>query len=104
MAFSMPNFSWSTAIMGEIQLVVQDALLITADFSFFTPSPFTPSTYVGTPPLAGALTITFLAPAFRCSSASSFLVNRPVHSSTTSTLYFFHGKRLGSFSANTRIL
>src|SRR5439155_12368861 len=52
-------------------------------------------------PLAGALMITFWAPASICLRASSALVNRPVDSTTISAPSSFQGRLAGSFSATT---
>ena len=54
--------------------------------------------------LAGAEIITFLAPPFKCRLAFSRVVNRPVHSNTTSTFNSPQGSLAGSRSASTRIL
>ena len=51
--------------------------------------------------LAGAVTITFFAPAARCLAAPSRSVNLPVHSNTTSTPRSFHGSAAGSLLAKT---
>ena len=48
--------------------------------------------------------MTFLAPPARWALAFSLEVNRPVHSSTTSTFRSFQGSLLGSRSASTLIL
>src|SRR3989339_191633 len=101
-ALAIPNFSSRIAITGAMQLVVQEALLITTAFSFGTLPQFTARTYVGTSdPLAGAEIITFFAPALTCNSAPTLSVKRPVHSITTSTFNLPQGKSDGSFSANT---
>src|SRR5512143_3562733 len=55
-------------------------------------------------PLAGAETMTFLAPASRCLRASSALVKRPVDSMTTSAPSSPHGSAVGSFSWSTLML
>src|SRR6266536_5108462 len=58
-------------------------------------------TMVMSSPLAGALMITFWAPASMCLRASSALVNRPVDSTTISAPSSFQGRLAGSFSATT---
>ncbi len=64
----MPNLSCSTLATGARQFVVQLAF----EMHFIAAvslSSFTPSTQVrSAPSLAGALSTTFLAPAFRCVS------------------------------------
>ena len=55
-------------------------------------------------PFAGALMMTFFAPASRCAAAFSLSVKRPVHSSTMSTPSSFHGSFAGSFSARILIV
>ena len=54
-------------------------------------------------PLAGALMITFFAPASMCALALSASVKMPVHSRTMSTPRSPHGRAAGSFSARTLI-
>src|SRR3990167_4625076 len=102
-AFSTPKFLSIIEVMGAMELVVQEALEITLNCLIFFS--FTPMRNVGTSPspLAGAETMTDLAPAFKCMAASLFLTNRPVHSKTTSTLSFFQGSFSGSGTANTGI-
>ena len=53
--------------------------------------------------LAGADTITFFAPAFKCFPAVSLFKNNPVHSKTTSAPTLPQGKLAGSLSAKTLI-
>ena len=60
-------------------------------------SSLTPSTIVTSGFLAGAVMITFFAPAARCLAAPSRSVNLPVDSKTTSTPRSFHGSAAGSF-------
>src|SRR5665647_288281 len=96
----MPNLSLITLATGARQLVVQDALETTwcRAGSYF--SSLTPNTTVRhSPPLAGPLKTTFLAPAWMCLAASSGLLNLPVDSITYSTPSSFQGSRLGSPSA-----
>ncbi len=52
--------------------------------------------------VAGALMITFVAPAARCLPAFSPELKRPVDSMTTSTPRSDHGSAPGSRSASTR--
>ena len=52
-------------------------------------------------PFAGAVMMTFFAPAARCFAASSRLVKMPVDSKTTSTPSAFHGSSAGSFTDST---
>ena len=54
-------------------------------------------------PLAGALMITFWAPASMCARALSASVKMPVDSSTMSTPRSPHGRAAGSFSLSTLI-
>ena len=61
----------------------------------------TPITTVTSGLLAGAVMMTFFAPAARCLAASSRLVKRPVDSNTTSTPRSFHGSCAGSFCDST---
>ena len=67
----MPNRSWITLATGARQLVVHDALemMWCVDGSYV--SSFTPSTTVMSGPLAGAVMMTFFAPAVRCLAAPS---------------------------------
>src|SRR4051794_34582945 len=99
----MPKASRRTLAVGARQLVVQDALEMMWCFwgSYF--SWLIPKARVMSGFFAGAEIRTFLAPAARCFSAADFSVNRPVHSSTTSTPRDFHGSAAGSFSAESEI-
>ena len=63
----------------------------------------TPNTTVRSTFFPGADIRTFLAPAVICFSAFFFSVNRPVHSSATSTSSSFHGSSSGFLSLNTFI-
>ena len=54
--------------------------------------------------LEGAETATFFAPAFRCNSAFSIVVNIPVHSATTSVSNLPQLMLEGSFSDVTLML
>src|SRR3989344_7366724 len=100
----MPNESSNTFATGARELVVEEALEITcmvlgSYVSSFTPKQNVPSAWS----LQGAEMITFLAPAFKCSAASSRFVNLPVHSNTTSTLSSLYGSVEGSLDALVRI-
>ena len=86
--------------IGEMQFVVHDAFETISWLKYL--SLFTPSKKVcSTPPLVGADTTTFFAPASICALAESFSVNLPVHSKTTSTFSSFQGSFAGSFSLVT---
>src|SRR5262245_11924309 len=98
----MPNASSSTLAMGTTQLVVHDAFEITLCCDGSYASPFTPSTTVRSSPLAGALMMTFSAPASMCLSAFSRSVNRPVDSITIWAPSSFQGSSAGSLTASTR--
>jgi hypothetical protein len=100
---SNPKLSSSTFTTGARQLVVQLALETTWWLAASYLSWLTPRTMVMSSPLAGALMITFLAPASRCLAALARSVNRPVLSMTMSTSRSRHGRADGSFSAYTRI-
>ena len=97
----MPKLSCSTLATGARQLVVQEAFEMMWCFAGSYLSSLTPITIMTSGPLAGAVMITFFAPAARCFAASSRLVNRPVDSKTTSTPRSFHGSCAGSFSDST---
>src|SRR6185295_17877010 len=63
---SMPKLSSSTLQISAKQLVVHEAfdtIVSVLGLKFFS---FTPITRVGTPSFAGAVMITYLAPAMRC--------------------------------------
>src|SRR5215210_430662 len=98
---SIPTLSWSTRATGPRQFVVQDAFEMTWWLSGSYASSFTPSTSVTSGSVAGALMMTFFAPASRCFAASSRFVNRPVDSITTSAPASPHGRAPGSRSAKT---
>src|SRR3990167_4023634 len=100
-AFLIPNFSCITLATGATQFVVQEALLITSSPWYF--SSLTPKRNVGVS-LPGAEITIFLPPAVMCLPASSFFVNRPVDSITTSIPKSFHGSFSGSFSERTLTL
>src|SRR5215218_7716894 len=98
---SIPTSSWSTRATGPRQFVVHEAFEITWWLSGSYASSFTPSTSVTSGSVAGALMMTFFAPAARCFAASSRFVNSPVDSTTTSAPASPHGSAPGSRSANT---
>src|SRR5919107_2504920 len=98
---SIPTLSWSTRATGPRQLVVQDAFEMTWWFSGSYASSFTPSTSVTSGSVAGALMITFFAPASRCLAASSRFVKKPVDSITTSAPTSPQGSADGSRSEKT---
>src|SRR6202042_3946895 len=100
---TIPKLSCSTLAMGATQFVVHDALEMMLCAAGSYAASFTPITIVMSSPVAGAETITFLAPAARCALAASALVNRPVDSITTSTPRSPQGSAAGSRSASTRI-
>src|SRR5512138_3363097 len=90
--------------MGARQFVVQEAFeTMLCALASYLPS-LTPITMVGQSPFAGAVMMTFLAPAARCPLAFSTSVKRPVDSITTSTPSCFHGSCEGSFALTTCIL
>jgi hypothetical protein len=99
----MPKLSFSTFASGARQLVVQEPFEMTWWVAPSYSSWFTPSTSVLSWFFAGALMITFRAPAAMCVSAFDFSVNSPVHSSTMSTPSCFQGSSFGSLSASTWI-
>ncbi len=86
---------------GARQFVVQDALERMRCFAGSKVFSLTPMTMVASSPLAGAETMTRLAPAFRCFSHPSRSVNFPVDSMTISTPSFPQGSSAGSFTART---
>jgi len=77
---------------------VHDAFDITLCLFASYLSSLTPITIVISSPFAGALIITFFAPAVIWPTAFSFSVNLPVDSTTISTPNSFQGNLLGSFS------
>ena len=81
--------------------MVHDALeMMWCDFgSYF--SSLTPRTTEKSGFFAGAVMMTFFAPAARCFAAASRSVNSPVDSNTTSTPRSFHGSCAGSFTDST---
>src|SRR5918996_3533541 len=98
----MPNASSSTLAVVARQFVVQDAfdtMRCLAGSYIFS---LTPSTSVTSGSLAGAVMMTFLAPAWMCLEAVAVSTNRPVDSTTTSTPSSFQGRLPGALSASTR--
>src|SRR6266849_2449668 len=100
---TIPNVSRSTLAVVDRQLVVQEAFERMWCFFGSYWSWLIPKLTVTSGCLAGAEMITFLAPAEKCFSAEARSVNRPRHSSTTSTFSAFQGRAAGSLSAVTSI-
>jgi hypothetical protein len=100
----IPSASWSTFATGARQFVVQDAFETMWCVSGSYVSKLTPRATVTSGSFAGAETITFLAPASRCFSASARARKRPVDSITTSTSRSAHGSRAGSGSPGVTIV
>ncbi|MNR46562.1 hypothetical protein D3C85_1655500 [compost metagenome] len=85
-------------------MVVHEAFEMTVSVDLSTPW-FTPNTMVASTSLPpGAEMMTFLAPPLMCAPAFSFVVKKPVHSRTTSTLSSPQGSSAGLRLASTRIL
>ena len=99
----IPNASSRTFTVVARQLVVQDAFEMMRCFAGSYVCSFTPSTIVTSGSFAGAVMITFLAPACRCFDAVAVSRKMPVDSTTTSTPSSFHGRLAGSFTAVTRV-
>ena len=97
----MPNVSWSTLATGARQLVVHEAFEMMWCFAGSYLSSLTPRTTVMSGLFAGAVMMTFFAPAARCFAAPSRSVKRPVDSNTTSTPRSFHGSCAGSLTDST---
>src|SRR4051812_22890337 len=74
----MPHLSFSTLASGARQLVVQEALEITASPLYFLW--FTPNTNIGVSSLDGADRMTFFAPAAMCFCPPSSVRKMPVDS------------------------
>ena len=100
---STPKASSSTFTMGTKQLVVHEALETTKSLPGSNSESLTPTTKVASTSVAGADTMTRVAPASRWEAADSRVVNSPVDSMTTSTPRSSHGSALGSRSARTAI-
>src|SRR5437867_4154916 len=98
----MPNLSSRTLAVVARQFVVQDALEMIRCLAGSYAFSLTPSTTVTSGSLAGAVMMTFLAPAWRCLEAVAVSRKMPVDSTTTSTPSSFQGRLAGSFSAVTR--
>ena len=95
------NRSCTTLAAGARQFVVQLALLMIWCWSgSYFPS-LTPRTIVMSSPLAGALMMTFFAPASMWARALSASVKMPVDSITMSTPRSPHGSWLGSLTCRT---
>ncbi len=97
----MPKRSWTTLASGARQFVVHDAFEMMWCFAASYLSSLTPSTSVTSGPLAGAVMMTFFAPASMCFAAPSRAVKMPVDSNTTCTPRSFHGSCAGSFTDRT---
>merc|ERR1719181_1616823 len=100
----MPNFSLTTFTSGARPLVVHDAHETTAIDESYSSS-LTPTTRVGvSASLAGAETMTCLAPPSTCFMQPSVVVNAPVDSHTYSTPVDDHGISVGSRVADSDTL
>src|SRR6266566_5248399 len=99
----MPNLSSRTLAVVARQLVVHEALLMMRCLAGSYCFSLTPSTTVTSGSLAGAVMMTFLAPAPMCLLAVAVSRKMPVDSTTTSTPSSFHGSAAGSLIAHTRI-
>ena len=97
----MPIASLTTLAAGARQFVVHDALEMTWCWSGSYLSKLTPSTTVMSSLEAGALMMTFFAPASRCAFALVASVKKPVDSMTTSAPRSAQGSAPGSRSAST---
>src|SRR5574341_184874 len=98
-----PNASSSTFTVVARQFVVHDAFETIRCFAGSYACSLTPRTIVTSGSFAGAVIMTFLAPACRCLEAVAVSRKMPVDSTTTSTPRSFHGSAAGSFSLHTRI-
>src|SRR5688572_6801444 len=98
----MPNASSSTFAVVARQFVVHDALEMMRCFPGSYAFSFTPSTTVTSGSFAGAVMITFFAPAWMCFDAVAVSTNSPVDSTAMSTPSSFHGSEPGSRWAQTR--
>ena len=99
----MPNLSSRTLAVVARQLVVHEALLMIRCLAGSYAFSLTPSTTVTSGSLAGAVMMTFLAPAAMCLLAVAVSRKMPVDSTTTSTPSSFQGSAAGSLMAHTRI-
>src|SRR2546426_577613 len=99
----MPNLSSRTLAVVARQLVVQEALLMMRCRAGSYCFSLTPSTTVTSGSFAGAVMMTFLAPAAMCLLAVAVSRKIPVDSTTTSTWSSFQGNAAGSLIAHTRI-
>ncbi len=98
----MPNASSSTLTVVARQLVVHEAFEMIRWREGSYAASLTPRTSVTSGSFAGAVMITFLAPAWRCLEAVAVSRKMPVDSTTTSTPSSLHGSAAGSFWAQTR--
>src|SRR5262245_11994724 len=90
-----------TFASGARQFVVHDAFEMMLCFAGSYFSSLTPRTTLKSWPFAGAVMMTFFAPAAMCLAAPSRFVKRPVDSKTTSTPRSFQGSCAGSRSDST---
>ena len=88
----MVSRSWTTLAAGARQFVVQLALLMMWWIAGSYRSSLTPRTIVMSSSLAGALMMTFFAPASMCAPALAASVKMPVLSRTMSTPRSPHGR------------
>eukprot|EP00701_Giardia_intestinalis_P001219 XP_001705043.1 Hypothetical protein GL50803_20836 [Giardia lamblia ATCC 50803] len=99
----IPNFLLTTIARGARQFVVQEALEMTFIVLGSYVSRLQPQTNIGAS-ADGAEMMTRLQPPVIWSSASFFVVKRPVHSSTMSTWVLPHGISSGFIDLKTEIL
>src|SRR5919204_1046110 len=99
----IPNLSSSTLAVVARQFVVHDAFEMMRCLAGSYAFSLTPSTTVTSGSLAGAVMMTFLAPAAMCLLAVAVSRKIPVDSTTTSTRSSFQGSAAGSLIAQTRI-
>src|SRR5574342_215115 len=98
----MPKVSSRTLATVARQLVVHEALETSSCLTGSYFCSLTPSTTVMSGSLAGAVMITFLAPACRCLVVVALSRKTPVDSTTMSTPISPHGRVAGSFAEQTR--
>ncbi len=103
MPLSIPKASSRTLTIGTKQLVVHEAFETTKSLSGSNSESLTPTTKVASTSVAGADTMTRVAPASMWAAADSLVVNSPVDSTTTSTSSSSQGSAFGSRSASTAI-
>ena len=99
----MPKPSSSTLATVARQLVVQEAFDTSSCLAASYFCSFTPSTTVMSGSLAGAVMMTFLAPACRCLEEVARSRKMPVDSTTMSTPSSPQGSAAGSLTEHTRI-